>query len=319
MAALRRQTRHSARSAFAEQSWLNLRTQITAFFMFCIHFHLAPLPAALDTICMYAQFLSRSFKSPQAIRNYVQGVKFLHVITGHEYQLSNHRILQLVMRGIDRGLEHMPSRAIPISPDILRSVARIIDLSSPNDVSCFCAGLFLFFLMARAGNVFYHLDHGSPRGLSRGQVSLTDYGMIVTFTRTKTISFGSRVLHIPVLAAPHSLLCPVALFRRMIFLIPAASHKPLFMVFINGRLAPFSKQSFLVHFRSLLERAGVPHPTGFSCHSFRRGGASWAFRMGIPGEVIQVYGDWASDCYKRYLDLSFDTKYRLAQLVYKSI
>ena len=317
MGALRRETKLSAQSAFAQQSWSNLRTQITAFFMFCIHFHLTPLPADLDTICMYSQFLSRSFKSPQAIRNYVQGVKFLHIITGHEYEFSNNRILHMVLRGIEKGLEHMPGRAIPISPDILKSVARIIDLSCPTDVSCFCAGLLLFILMARAGNVFYNLEHGAPRGLSRGQVSISNDVMLVTFTRTKTISFGSRVLQIPILAAPHSLLCPVAVFRRMTHLVPAACHKPLFMFY--GRLTPFSRFSFLVHFRALLERAGVPHPSGFSCHSFRRGGASWAFRVGVPGEVIQVYGDWASDCYKRYLDLSFDTKYRLATLVRKSI
>ena len=47
-------------------------------------------------------------------------------------------------------------------------------------------------------------------------------------------------------------------------------------------------------------------------HSFRRGGATWAFQAGIPGELIQICGDWASDAYKRYLEFSMDDKLNLA-------
>ena len=319
LSSLRRDMRRSARQAFAQKSWSNLRTQFNAYFMFCLHFHLVPLPADLDTICLYTQFLSRSFVSPQAIRNYVNGVKFLHIITGHAYDFSNNRILQLVLKGIEKGLSHMPVRATPISPHILKAVARAISLHSPEDVTCLCASVLLFLLMARAGNVFYHMEHGKPRGLSRSHVVFSRHAILVTFTHTKTITFGSRVLQIPLLAVPDSLLCPVAIFRRMVQLTPAAPSQPLFVTFSGGQLAPLSKISFLAHFRSLLVRAGVSSPSAFSCHSFRRGGASWAFRVGVPGEIIQIYGDWASDCYKRYLDISLDTRFVLARAVRDSL
>ena len=42
------------------------------------------------------------------------------------------------------------------------------------------------------------------------------------------------------------------------------------------------------------------------------GAASWAFRLGAPGEIIQVYGDWASDAYKSYLEMSMADKLQLA-------
>ena len=29
---------------------------------------------------------------------------------------------------------------------------------------------------------------------------------------------------------------------------------------------------------------------------FSERGASWAFSIGVPGELIQLYGDWASEC-----------------------
>ena len=47
---------------------------------------------------------------------------------------------------------------------------------------------------------------------------------------------------------------------------------------------------------------GGQDPSRFSSHSFRRGGACWALQCGVPGEVIQQFGDWKSDAYKDYLD-----------------
>ena len=57
---------------------------------------------------------------------------------------------------------------------------------------------------------------------------------------------------------------------------------------------------------------GVTDAALFTGHSFRRGGATWAFQAGIPGELIQICGDWASDAYKRYLEFSMDDKLNLA-------
>ena len=50
----------------------------------------------------------------------------------------------------------------------------------------------------------------------------------------------------------------------------------------------------------------------FTGHSFRRGGATWAFDTGVPGELIQICGDWASDAYKRYLEFGLRRKLDLA-------
>ncbi len=36
------------------------------------------------------------------------------------------------------------------------------------------------------------------------------------------------------------------------------------------------------------------------------GGASWAFAAEVPTELIQLYGDWRSDAYKKYLKFSLE-------------
>ena len=45
-------------------------------------------------------------------------------------------------------------------------------------------------------------------------------------------------------------------------------------------------------------------PGQYASHSLRRGGACYAFQMGVPEALIQRQGDWKSACYKEYLELS---------------
>ena len=44
----------------------------------------------------------------------------------------------------------------------------------------------------------------------------------------------------------------------------------------------------------------------FSSHSFRRGGATFAFCPDAPTTFIKAQGDWKSDAYLVYLTLSCD-------------
>ena len=91
---------HASRShAFAKGTYSNLRTQVRAYFAFCVYFARTPLPADVVTIYAYVQFLSRSFKPP-TIRNYLSGVKMLHIFHGLPDIFSDDYLLELEMRGI---------------------------------------------------------------------------------------------------------------------------------------------------------------------------------------------------------------------------
>ena len=65
--------------------------------------------------------------------------------------------------------------------------------------------------------------------------------------------------------------------------------------------------------------AGVEDASLLTGHSFRRGGATWAFQAGLPGELIQISGDWASDAYKQYLEFTITNKITLAVLFSKNL
>ena len=83
-----RDVRKTRGHAFANGTSSNLRTQFRSFFKFCVYFQRKALPADLDTICGFAQFLSRSM-TPQSIKNHLSGVKLLHILSGFEYTFSD--------------------------------------------------------------------------------------------------------------------------------------------------------------------------------------------------------------------------------------
>ena len=59
--------------------------------------------------------------------------------------------------------------------------------------------------------------------------------------------------------------------------------------------------------------AGVSYPHLYRGHSFRRGAATFAFNSGVPGELVQHFGDWASDAYKAYLEFSLPARVKVAE------
>ena len=51
--------------------------------------------------------------------------------------------------------------------------------------------------------------------------------------------------------------------------------------------------------------------TNHLSHSFWRGGATFAFEWSVPSKLIKARGNWHSDCYLMYLEMS-DSQKRVA-------
>ena len=76
---------------------------------------------------------------------------------------------------------------------------------------------------------------------------------------------------------------------------------PLFSVFLGSGLAPITCKQFCVFLSRVLSKLHLD-PALYSPHSFRRGGATFAFDCHIPSEIIKLQGDWKSDAYLVYLE-----------------
>lgn len=73
MSQLSRDLKKSRKAAYAAGTSRNHRTQWRTYLYFTIHFKLVFLPASVQTICLFCQFLSRSL-TPPSIRNYLSGL-----------------------------------------------------------------------------------------------------------------------------------------------------------------------------------------------------------------------------------------------------
>ena len=310
---LLKQVRRAQRHAFSTGSSSNLRTQFRNYFAFCLYFERTPLPADLDTICGYALFLSRSVVYP-VISNYLSGVKMLHILMGYPYPFTGNAILHLVLRGIHRLHPYTPRRAPIITPVMLSQLHAVVDHQNSLESAVYACALFLFFTISRLGSMLPSSSKSkSGSFVSVDRVNLCDSGVVVSFLHTKTIQFGERILHIPLLRT-HSPLCPMAAYLHSRFFV--ASHPPSAAAFTHksdGVVHPLYASKFVAVVRTLLGRAGVADASSFRGHSFWRGGASWAFNNGVPGELIQVMGDWKSDAYKVYLEFSMSSKLLIAE------
>jgi hypothetical protein len=150
--------------------------------------------------------------------------------------------------------------------------------------------------------------------LTRRDIKLDKEGQfaLVTIKWSKTRQSG-QVLTLPLMYIPNSHLCPVTAYKNMIKIVPGKGDTPLF----KYRSRNFSMALNYQHFQTNLKH--LVHLTGrdkskYSTHSFRRGGATFAFQAGLPGEIVKLMGDWRSQAYLEYLSLPLETRTSAALL-----
>ena len=303
---LKSELRTSNRMALAEGTRKNLKIQWESFLLFCLFFNLAFLPASTSTLQLYAQFLSRSFKAVASIRNYLSGIRTVHLMSGFQLEDVNKYLINISLRGIARLKKHTVRQAEPITPELLYRMYFVLNMENNDDVVFWCLFLFAFFLVARKSNLVPTTkgDIINNRCLFRRDVTKCDDNLVVVMNWSKVIQFGERQLKTPLLRLPGSILCPVRAYEKMIKTIKASLDDPLFL-FSNKK--PVTYYYFQKKLRSVIESLGLDSSI-YSSHSFRRGFATFAFRQQVSADEIQILGDWRSDVYKRYISMSIQDK-----------
>ena len=110
------------------------------------------------------------------------------------------------------------------------------------------------------------------------------------------------------LPANNPAICPVFWMHYMIHKIPAGPDHPVLALHDKNKILALSANQLIYRIRKWLILAGE-EPAGYSLHSLCRGGATFAYQANIEGDMIKLLGDWASDAYKRYIDVSMDKRY----------
>ena len=303
----------SKKAAFAKGKGKNLQRQWKTYIIFCIHFQFEPLQATSEVISLYALFLKRSFKTVNAIQNYISGVRTMHTLSDVPCLLEGNVQVKLTLRGLARLNPHCPKQAAPLTPDILVKMYDNLEWERTQDV-VFWALLLLAFFTSRKSNLV--VTGGSPfdktKHLCRSDVQIGRRGMLVSFRWSKTNQFGARILQVPVLAIEGSVLCPVMAFKRLLKCVPGEQDDPAFCVNVKGKNVLVTYYSLQALIKKQVGLLGLD-PSLYSSHSLRRAGATWAFKAQVPGELIRTQGDWASEAYLRYIEFSLQERMEVAR------
>ena len=305
---LKEDLKYTNRVAFAAGTRKNLIIQWESFLLFCMYFKFLCLPASTQTLQIYAQFLSRTFKSVDSIKNYISGIKTMHLLIGYPVEQINGFVLNLSLRGLTRVKMHCVKKAEAITPEILLQISSILNFEDFNDKVFWCLFLFAFFLLARKSNLVptSQADIFDKKCLLKKDVTDRGEYLIVRFRWTKTIQYGERCLELPLIQIKDSVLCPVQAYHSMCKEEEISKDSPLF-VLSNKKAVTYAQ--FQNKLRLCIRKIGLD-PNCFSTHGFRRGGTTLAFRAHISSDKIKLMGDWKSDCYRQYL--AFDLKDKLS-------
>ncbi|XP_078681567.1 uncharacterized protein LOC144916320 [Branchiostoma floridae x Branchiostoma belcheri] len=216
---------------------------------------------------------------------------------------------------------HTPQQKLPITPEILLSIRSLLDLRRPLHATLWAVFCIGFFTLLRKSNLVppSRAAFSADKHLTRASLQLTPDGLIVRITWSKTRQFRQKVLQLPVAAIPGHPLCPRAAYLHMTHLLPASGDSPAFLVpGSDGSLVSLTHSTLVSHLKTLLQAAGFPS-NKFSGHSFRRGGATFAWHCGADPQTIKLMGDWSSDAYEVYLDSSLEQRWSFSKHISHSI
>lgn len=188
---------------------------------------------------MFVQFLSRSMKSVQSIRNYVNGVKVYHILCDVVFLSLDNVHYKLTLRGLGKLLFHTPKQASPITPYILFSLFCQLDMKIPLHDTMWCMFLICFYTMTRNSTIAPPtvLDFDQHKFLCRKDFMIVDYDIQVRVKYSKTNQFVDRTYYtVPLMACPPTTLCPVKAYNHMCKVVPAEPDSSAVCIYKNGHL-----------------------------------------------------------------------------------
>ena len=302
---------------FAKGTAQNMLSGIRTWFMYCVFFNQPILPSTSSTVVPFLELMSLT-ATYLHLKHLLSAVKFYHLAKGvsfpeHDFDIEN------TLHGLKRKLSHTPHQALPLTPGILRDLFRKLDMSSVKDRALWCSYLVTFYCLFRKSNSVPKSAKNIDlrRTLLRRHVHVdTASNMVyIHVTFAKTIQFGNRDLVIPIPGNSDPALDPVRHLQKLFSKVPCSPDAPAFS-YAASQFITYS--NFTTCLKKLLGLTGY-NPRDYSGHSFRRGGASFLFRLGASILQIQASGDWSSQCFVRYLHVSEEERLRVQQLVAKAI
>ena len=314
---LRAENRVSQSYRFAEGTAKNMISGIRTWFTFCCYFAIKPLPATSESIVPFMELMAITV-SYEHVKHLLLAVKFLHEAKGLVYPEHDFDIVT-TLHGLKRKLARVPHQALPLTPKILREMYQKLDMANLRDRALWCSYLVTFYCLFRKNN-------SVPKSLSkvnlkktllRKHIVVDEFAnmVYVNVTFSKTNQFGNKNIVIPIPGNTDPALDPVRHLSKLFSSVKCSEDSP---AFTYGAMKFISYSSFTNILKKLLSATGY-NPGLFSGHSFRRGGATFLYKLGASILQIQVSGDWVSQYFARYLHVSEEERLHVQNLISAAI
>ena len=298
----------------------NIKSHIRTFLLFCAKFNRIAVPADVDTLVAFSELMSVTVGYAH-IKHIFASIKLLHTIYNYDFIEADFR-LDSALQSLKRRLAKTPLRVLPITPDILKSIYLFLDLNKPQDQALWASFLVAFFAMFRKKSLVPESvkKFDKKLGLSRDKIALHPAsGMALIYANfAKNLQFCERDIVIPLLKIPDSVLCPVTALQLLFSNNQIPPHSPAFSYLENGTIKCITYTLFTTRLKRLLAQCGLP-PDLYSGHSFRRGGATFLFKLGADPITIKFCGDWLSDSYLNYVTVDLSSRMAAQSLIVSAI
>ena len=300
---------------FAPGTAQNMISGVRTWFYFCVFYGLHYCPASPGDLVLFLELMAITATYTH-LKHLLSSIKFYHKALNHQFPEYDFDIVN-TLQGIKRRQSHTPHQALPLTPDIMRKMYSHLDMSKVKDRALWCSYLITFYCLFRKSNTVPKSmsQVNLRRTLLRRHIRVTQDSVYVHCTFSKTIQFGQRDLVIPIPSNSDPALDPVRHLNALFTTVNCSSDAPAFSY---GHKLFISHSSFTSRLKKLLKLAGY-EPSLYSGHSFRRGGATMLYKIGASILQIQASGDWASQCFARYLHVSAEDRQAVQLLVSDAI
>lgn len=307
---------------FAESTKATYQTHRDTYLRFCHYMGYSPVPVQPTHLLHYAAFLARSLKAA-TVRSYLNIIGILHKEFGLPNPLLDNWPLRTLLTGINRQKGLTVNQKQPITPAMLSQLHDRLNLANSTDASFWATCLVAFYGMFRKSHLLPMAPHlFDPRKqLTKADFKIFPWGTLITIRWSKTIQFRERIVEIPLPCIPRSKLCPTAaVINAFRFTATVSTTDSQAFNWLDERQAAkvFTYKSFVLVLRRHLASLGFD-PKLYAGHSFRRGGASFAYHSGVPIELIKALGDWRSDTILIYLTMPLTVRLHSANMLCKAI
>uniref|UniRef100_A0A1I8G0Z6 SAP domain-containing protein n=1 Tax=Macrostomum lignano TaxID=282301 RepID=A0A1I8G0Z6_9PLAT len=287
-------------AAYAPQSRRAISSAVRSWHSFCNENGTNPARSDRSVLLNYlAHLVECRLRSFNSLRVHVSALSSWFKACGAE-DLTKHHLVSLLVRGAKRRMGQRPRRKLPISPAMLLSVKNRLNSSSSLDRVCWLVTLIAWWGMFRRSSLLPSQQSASPISVSAFQRH--PKGVVLSVSYGKTNQFGAKLHRVllPRLKEGHPL-CPVAALEGHLRVSKLGCRQPVFSYQLaSGSSVVLSASRFDRFLKRCLATA-EQDARSFSAHSLRRGGATWAYRLGLSVQEVKCIGDWRSDAVTAYL------------------